>query len=216
MVNPTAPHRLSLSLGAPAASDVTAVEELVRRDTAGAALVVDVSGDPEAPRTPPDIAVWTKWEKALVGLERLPVPTLGSVDGPVRGTVLQFLLALDFRVATPATVLSCTEVAEGHLPGMALYRLTRLTGLATARRVVLSGAGLTATTAADLGLFDTVGADRGALVERLLAGLRYRRGSSWKLARRLLHESSGSSFENLLGGVLAAQDRLIREAEEPR
>lgn len=211
-------RRLNLSPGHPTDADVEEVEALTRWDPADGGrppLVVELATGPARSAAHPDVASWTRWEKALVKVERLPVPTVGSVDGPVRGAALQFLLALDFRAATPSSELSCTEVREGHLPGMALYRLTRLLGLAGARRVALSGVGLTAGEAAALGLVDAVGEDRAALVDRLLAGVPHRPGSSWKLARRLLHESTGASFENALGGLLAAQDRVFRETAPP-
>ncbi|MEU3412246.1 enoyl-CoA hydratase/isomerase family protein [Streptomyces sp. NPDC006658] len=218
MVTPTTqvvPQRLTAATGAPTRELIGELRAAVDRVTAqpdGAALVLRVE---EAPRTAahlPDVQEWSRWEKELVRLERLPVPTVVLLDGEISGAALQLSLAADIRFATARTVLSITELADGYLPGMAIHRLVKQVGLGHARRMVLSGERLMAPQAERLGLLDSVVADPAQAAERLLATRSLALGTpTWHLARRLLLESHALSTEDALGSVLAAQERALRE-----
>lgn len=162
-----------------------------------------------------DVADWTRWEKTVRRLERLPGLTVGAVDGTVTGPAFGLLLALDLVVATPRTVLTCLDVPAGRLPGMAVHRLAKYVGLGHAKRIVLTGRPVPAAEALRLGLLGEVSADPAAVARELLEDGGDDRARAAYLCRRLLEESYAHSFEDALGGMLAAQDRALREAADP-
>ncbi|MFJ2510940.1 enoyl-CoA hydratase/isomerase family protein [Streptomyces griseoviridis] len=221
MVTPTTavvPQELTAATGAPTrelVGELRAVVDQAAAPPGGGALVLRVL---EAPRTaahPSDVQEWSRWEKELIRLERLHVPTVVLLDGEITGPALHLSLAADIRFATPQTVFSVTELAHGYLPGMAIHRLVKQVGLGHARRMVLSGERLTAPQAERLGLLDSVAADPAQAAERLLATRSRALGKpAWHLARRLLLESHALSTEDALGSVLAAQERALRERTE--
>lgn len=162
-----------------------------------------------------DVADWTRWEKAVRRLERLPRVTVGAVDGTVTGPAFGLLLALDLVVATPRTVLTCLDVPAGRLPGMAVHRLAKYVGLGHAKRIVLAGRPLPAAEALRLGIVGEVSADPAQAAGRWLEPGGADRARAAYLSRRLLEESYAHSFEDALGGMLAAQERALREAADP-
>ncbi|MFE6054263.1 enoyl-CoA hydratase/isomerase family protein [Kitasatospora sp. NPDC056446] len=205
-------HRLPVGAGAPdgrLTAALRAVTDAAAADPT-APLVLALEPAPHPPARPEGLPAWSRWEKELIRLERLPAPVVALLDGTVHGTALQLALATDLRFATPDTVLAATELADGYLPGLAIQRLVRQLGVGHARRMVLSGAGLTATDAERLGLLDAVDPDPAGAAARLLA-VRAIAPPLWHLARRLLLESHESSTEDALGGTLAAQERALRE-----
>lgn len=158
-----------------------------------------------------DVATWTRWEKAVSRLERLPVPTVAAVDGAVQGPAFGMLLAVDLVVASPQTVLCCRDLDEGRLPGMALYRLAKHTGLGQARRIVLTRQQLPAAEALRGGLVTAVSAAPRPAARTLLDRHFTPGDPNWYLTRRLLVEGYSHNLEDALGGVLAAQERALRE-----
>jgi isomerase DpgB len=182
----------------------------VEDGAAAGGLVLTVSGGTRPARRA-DVAAWTRWEKAVSRLERLPVATAAAVDGSVQGPAFGLLLACDITAATPSTVLSCGDLDQGWLPGMALFRLAKFTGLGQARRMVLTRKPLPAADAVRAGLVTEVSTAPGTTARSLLERY-FRPGDvNWYLARRLLAESYAHHLEDALGGVLAAQERALRE-----
>lgn len=220
MVTPatTAPvvHRLRVGSTAPGGRLTGALRELTDAalDDPATPLILALEVAPRTPARPEGLQAWSRWEKELIRLERLPVPVITLLEGEVSGAALQLALAGDLRLATPDTVLAATELSEGYLPGMAIHRLVKLLGLGHARRMVLSGARIGAAEGARLGLLDAVDTDPAGAAERLLgAHPRAVARPVWHLARRLLLESHAQSTEDALGSVLAAQERALRERE---
>ncbi|MEU4985009.1 (3,5-dihydroxyphenyl)acetyl-CoA 1,2-dioxygenase DpgC [Streptomyces sp. NPDC021969] len=106
---------------------------------------------------------------------RLQKPWLAAVDGFAIGGGGQLLLAVDHVVAAADAYFSVPAAQEGIVPGVANLRLSRLTGGRLARRVLLDGAKIRATSPeAGLVFDEVVEPDRmdtaiEAAVERLAA-----------------------------------------------
>ena len=84
-------------------------------------------------------------------------PTIALVDGAALGGGCELALACDFRLATERAVFGQPELSLGILAGAgANWRLAQLAGLGTARRMLYTGARLTAEEALRAGLVDEV------------------------------------------------------------
>ncbi len=162
------------------------------------------------PREALDIHGFNKWEKLVSRVERLPKVTVAAVDGPAVGGGFQLVLACDLRVASPQARFSLPEVKMGFLPGMAVFRLAKYVGLGHAKRIVLTGAEVSAEEALRLGIVDDVG-DLGAVLPRALDALGPKHAVAGTLARRLLLESFHTEPEDAIGNFLAAQHRAISQ-----
>ena len=87
-------------------------------------------------------------------------PTIALVDGPALGGGCELALACDFRLATERAVFGQPELSLGILAGAgANWRLAQLAGLGVARRMLYTGARLSAAEALQAGLVDEVAAD---------------------------------------------------------
>lgn len=197
--------------GHPTPSLVRTVEAACAEAERGGFLAVSVTAVPDGAPAHADVALVSKWERALRRLERLPATTVSVASGPVGGIALDALLATDYRIATPGTRL---EVAPGGTPlwpGMALYRLVQQAGAAPVRRTILFGQPLTAATALALGLLDEITDDPLAALATAAASAADRSGRELAIRRRLMHDAATISFEEALGAHLAACDRTLRQ-----
>jgi isomerase DpgB len=172
------------------------------------AVIMHLGGDARPPADDDQVDVWSRWEKVLRRLERWPAPTVAVVDGEVSGFAFHLVLTADLVFATPHSLLRCDDLGRGRLPGLALHRLAKYTGLGLAKQIVLRGRSLPAADALRVGLVSEVCADPTSVAVNTLR----KSGSevSWHLARRLLLESYASSHEDAMGAVLAAQERVLR------
>jgi len=83
----------------------------------------------------------------------LPQATIAMVNGHAFGGGMELMLACDIRVASTNAKMGLTEVRLGIMPGAGgTQRLTRLCGVAVAKRLILTGQRLSAEQAAALGL----------------------------------------------------------------
>jgi isomerase DpgB len=161
------------------------------------------------------VAVVNKWERALRRLERVPATVIATAHGPCSGPALELLLTADHRIAAEDLRLNPPTFHGQPWPGMAVHRLATQIGVARARRLVLFGTALDATTAARIGIVDEVVAGAGELPEAvgyaatLLSGLS---GTELAIRRRLLLDATTTPFEESLGAHLAACDRALRQA----
>jgi enoyl-CoA hydratase/carnithine racemase len=88
-------------------------------------------------------------------LRRLPLVSIGMIDGQARGGGAEFLTALDLRVASERTVLGQPEVPMGILPGAGgTSRLPRLLGRSRALDVMLTARDVDAEEARAIGWID--------------------------------------------------------------
>lgn len=162
----------------------------------------------------PGVHLVGKWENAVRRLERLGRFTAVVLDGPCGQPALDVLLATDYRIAATGVTVTSAGGVDGAWPGMALHRLARQAGVATARRLVLLPGEVTAERLHQAGLLDEVTDDVGAAVTALCerAG---RTAGTEPAIRRLLLDSATVSFEEALGAHLAACDRALRAACGP-
>ena len=159
----------------------------------------------------PDIHGFNRWERLVRRVERLPLATVALVQGACIGGGCQLALACDLRLVEEGAQLALPEVGQGFLPGMATWRLAKLVGGLTARRLVLRGDTLGAADALNVGLADAV-APRGTAdvaLQELVTSLGPVQQPAWHLARRLIDESFQFSYDDAIGHFLAAQHRAI-------
>jgi enoyl-CoA hydratase/carnithine racemase len=91
-------------------------------------------------------------------LQDMPFPVIAAVDGAAMGGGLELALACDFRVAGPKAVFALPETSLGIIPGAGgTQRLSRLVGLAQARKMILTARRIDARQALNMGLVDELG-----------------------------------------------------------
>jgi enoyl-CoA hydratase/carnithine racemase len=72
-------------------------------------------------------------------LEQLPAVTLAVINGPALGGGLELALSCDLRIAARSAKLGLPEARVGMIPGAGgTQRLTRLCGIGTASRLILT------------------------------------------------------------------------------
>jgi enoyl-CoA hydratase len=94
--------------------------------------------------------------------QALPIPTIAALAGSATGGGLEFALASDLRVAGEDARFGLTEVKIGLIPGGGgTQRLTRVAGISTATRLMLTGELISGSEAHRLGIVHlAVPADR--------------------------------------------------------
>jgi len=85
-----------------------------------------------------------------------PAPVVARIQGPCLGGGLEFAMACDLRVASPAARFAMPEVRVGIPSVIHAALLPRFVGLGRARRMILTGDAIDAATALDWGLVDAV------------------------------------------------------------
>ncbi|HKS43666.1 MAG TPA: enoyl-CoA-hydratase DpgB [Amycolatopsis sp.] len=195
---------------------VKAVEELCAHTEAHdgtGAVPIRMSGAPVTSWTGgADVALVSKWERAVRRLERLGAITVAVAEGDLGGLALDVLLATDYRIAAPDTRL-VVPVEDGvSWPGMATYRLARQAGIAAVRRAVLFGHPIEAGEAVTLSLLHEVAEDPAALLAEVTEELAAVPGRELAIRRQLIHDAVATSFEDALGVHLAACDRALRRS----
>jgi isomerase DpgB len=159
-----------------------------------------------------DVALVSKWERALRRLERVGVTTVAVASGDCGGLALDALLVTDYRIATPDIRLSLFVDGEATWPGMAIFRLAQQSGGTRLRRAILFGAHLDARQSVELGLVDELTNDPDtALTDaaEMVSGLS---GRELAIRRQLMFDAATTSFEDALGRHLAACDRALRRS----
>jgi enoyl-CoA hydratase len=141
-------------------------------------------------------------------------PTIAAVDGPALGGGCELALACDFRIASPRAYFGQPELSLGILAGAGgNWRLAQAAGQQVARRMLYTGARLTAAEAVDAGLADELADDPSAAAV-VLAGKITRQ--SWraleltKLALRS-HRPATTTFDVAAQALLfSSQDKYDR------
>lgn len=106
----------------------------------------------------------SRMQAVFARLESLPIPTFCAISGICVGAGLELALACDFRVAERNATLGLPEARIGLLPGAGgTQRLVAVAGMATARRLILSGEMISGEDAHRLGIVHDVVAPGAAL-----------------------------------------------------
>lgn len=158
-----------------------------------------------------DVYGLQKWEQMARQLENLNKFTVAAVQGACIGGGFQLVLLCDARIADTNATFCFNEVKLGFLPGMATYRLAKYCGLGRAKSIVLTAKTVKAEQACDWGILDAVcaPAEFETLLKNTVDSLLPFHPVALQMARRLLTESFGASYEDFLGHFLAAQHRSI-------
>jgi isomerase DpgB len=176
------------------------------------AVVVHVSGSPGRSWAAADdlnVALVSRWERALRRLERLPATTIAVAIGDCGGLALDALLATDYRIASASVRLLVPVEAGATWPGMALYRLGHQAGAAV-RRAVLFGTPIAAGEALALRLIDELTDDPVSALATAAELTGAFPGAELAIRRQLMLDAATVSFEDALGRHLAACDRELR------
>jgi enoyl-CoA hydratase len=107
----------------------------------------------------PTRALVRRGRDVLAALEALPFPTVALIDGAALGGGFELALACDCRLAgdNPKVKVGLPEVKLGLIPGWGgTQRPSRIVGLAYAVELVCSGELLTAESARNVGLVESV------------------------------------------------------------
>ncbi|WP_250400260.1 enoyl-CoA-hydratase DpgB [Streptomyces cellostaticus] len=211
----TVDGRLPLSAGAVAA--VNAACDGAEDGRTAPHLTLRLSGAPAVPQADwVTVSLVSKWERVLRRLERLPVPTFATAEGPCGGLALDLLLCADRRIADGAASLVLPIENGATWPGMTLYRLGRFhAGAAAVRRAVLFGTVIGAQEAVALQLVDVLADDVEATLAAAVASASSVRGSELAIRRQLLFDAATTTFEEALGAHLAACDRALLQTAAP-
>ena len=87
----------------------------------------------------------------------LPRPVIAAINGAAFGGGLELALACDLRIAADSAELGLTEVRLGIIPGVGgTQRLSRLTSVAAAKELILTGRRVSAARALALGIVSEV------------------------------------------------------------
>ena len=92
-------------------------------------------------------------QRVYARLAQLPQVSIAEIGGAALGGGLELSLACDLRIAAEDAALGLPEARLGLLPGAGgTQRLTRIAGVATAKRLILGAEVITGTQAVALGL----------------------------------------------------------------
>lgn len=138
-------------------------------------------------------------------IEALPSITLAALQGAALGGGCEIALACDFRIATTRVKVGLPETTLGLIPGWGgIPRAVRLLGESAAKRLIFSGAVISAEEAKSIGLFDEVVPDADALQDAIIKLWGYfDRGSPAAVAlvkRALRNGKDVSAFADCFAG----------------
>ncbi|RDD36650.1 Methylglutaconyl-CoA hydratase, mitochondrial [Trichoplax sp. H2] len=105
---------------------------------------------------PEEVGPFVSGLRALLsGIAALPMPTIAALDGAALGGGLEIALACDFRLAASNAKLGLVETKLAIIPGAGgTQRLTRIVGIAQAKRLIFSAKILNGHEAAKIGLVE--------------------------------------------------------------
>jgi enoyl-CoA hydratase/carnithine racemase len=154
-----------------------------------------------------------KWEKVLSMVEKIDKVTVAVIDGDCFGAAIDLALTCDIRVATEDAKFSHDEIKKNFLPGQTIFQLGKFCGLGRMMELIQTGRVYTANEATQLGIVN--GSYDASKIEDALAGImdQYRAIdiNVLTLSRRLAKESYSTSYDNYIGGYLAAQHRVAAQ-----
>ncbi|MEM6684367.1 MAG: enoyl-CoA hydratase/isomerase family protein [Bacteroidota bacterium] len=159
----------------------------------------------------PEADFFRRWEKVLNQLEKLPKVLIAVLNGACENFMMQLALCCDYRIATEDSYFIANELEKGFLPGITTFYLTKYVGMGLARRTIIAGIPLTASTAFKEGVVDSMYkvVELSEVLDAFVKRVTPKNMKAFQLATRLLRESYANSYETALGHYLAAQHKCI-------
>jgi enoyl-CoA hydratase/carnithine racemase len=144
-------------------------------------------------------------------LERPDHVTIVAIDGACLGGGLEFSLAADIRIASPASRLGLPEVSLGIVAGGgAIHRLVRAVGQGAARDLLLTGEPISATQAHDWGLVTRLADDPVSVGLALAHKVSLYSPEAITATKSLALAASTDDFDRGLGDELTAWVKVRR------
>jgi enoyl-CoA hydratase len=149
---------------------------------------------------------------ALFGrIAELEQPVVAAINGVALGGGMEIALCCDIRLAADTARLGLTEVNLGVIPaGGGTQRLPRLIGVGRAKRLIMTGAMLSAAEAAGMGLVDEV-VPAGEVAERahaLARTIAAKPPLAVRLAKRAVDQGAQTDLKSALEYELYAASLL--------
>jgi len=112
-----------------------------------------------------------RWQRStLTALRKAPVFHIAVVDGLALGWGTEFMIAADYRIATPKARFALPETGIGILPGAGgTSELSRIIGPNQTLRLGMTGEQIDANEALRIGLVDEIADDAEAAQDRAMA-----------------------------------------------
>lgn len=156
-----------------------------------------------------------KWEKVLDNIAKINKITMAVIQGDCFGAAIDLALTCDIRVATKDTNFAHDEVKKGFLPGQTTFQLGKFCGLGRMMELIHTGRIYTANEAVKMGIINE--SCDVSKIEDAIADIIEKYSSIdiniLMLSRRMSKESYSISYENYIGGYLAAQHRVLSESD---
>jgi isohexenylglutaconyl-CoA hydratase len=149
-------------------------------------------------------------------LNRHPTAVVALVDGPAMGGGLGLACCADIVVTTPRARFALSETTLGLTPAQIAPFVINRIGLATARRLALTGARFDGAVAATIGLSDhhcETAEDAAATVRRLLADIGRCGPHANAVTKALLFEVAGFDRDDLIQRAADAFAACLRSDE---
>ena len=98
-----------------------------------------------------------KGQKVFARIEKQPIPVIAAINGYAMGGGMELALSCDLRIAADTATFSQSETTIGLLPGWGgTYRLPRVVGLSTAKKLIYTGKRFSAGEALKMGFVSEV------------------------------------------------------------
>ncbi|KAI8102567.1 hypothetical protein M9435_006165 [Picochlorum sp. BPE23] len=151
---------------------------------------------------------------AITTLESLPMPTIAAIDGYALGSGVELALACDLRIGGQNAKFAFPEARLGLIPNCGgTQRLSRLIGRSRAKLMVLSGRGVCASEAKEIGLLD-VEEDDQVMMEALSIARQI--SSSAPLALRAIKLAINLGSETELSTALKIEEACYESIKHSR
>ncbi len=149
------------------------------------------------------------WKPGVrLGFDLIPQPIVAAINGAAMGGGCEQALACDFRIMASTATIGLPEVQFGELPlGGGTARLARIVGVSVAKRMIMLGEPLDASSALACGLVDQVVEPDEVLPAALALADRLAELAPYavQLAKRLIDRS----VETDLAAALAAERQMV-------
>lgn len=164
------------------------------------------------------LALVQRMQQVFAALEKAPVVTIAEINGAAIGGGLELALACDLRVAADEAKLGLSEARLGLLPAAGgTQRLTRLTGVGIAKRLILTAELVNGVEARRLGIVQW--SKPRAELENFTTDLARRTAALPKLAlifNKRCIAAEADPWSDGFAEEVAATRRLYQEAETRR